>query len=519
MLARDLVEGRPCPVCGSAEHPAPAHIADEVDDAMLDAARAGLEEARRLQHAHRESCAWAEASAAQARGQLEALLASLPEGSTTAQAEAEALECDGACRKLAQAVAAVPDADELVAAAWEAVTAAEQRRAAAREGDRAAATGLAAAQARAGELGSAVPEELRSPAVLEQALGDAQAEADRREAALKVARDAHAAARERLVGAERDLKAAADAKDTAAAAEAAAGESFAEALALSEFETAEAFEAALMDERALAEADAAVRAHGTALSEAKGQLVQALTSVTDHPVTGALGDVRAQAEATAERSREAQRLHTAAEARLAALKAARVAVDELDRACEEVAASYAVVGKLADVAAGQEGARVSFQRWVLGRYLDDVLIAASRRLAMMSKERYRLERQKETSDLRRASGLDLAVFDSWSNRSRPAVTLSGGESFLAALSLALGLAETVQEQSGGTRLETIFVDEGFGALDQSALDQAMDALAELRDSGRLVGVISHVPELRQVIDARLEVRGGPGGSSARFIVP
>jgi exonuclease SbcC len=175
---------------------------------------------------------------------------------------------------------------------------------------------------------------------------------------------------------------------------------------------------------------------------------------------------------------------------------------------------------LSDVANGNaQGAKVSFQRWVLGTYLDDVLRAASRRLLSMSKGRYRLERQRETADRKRPTGLDLAVFDAWSNRSRPAITLSGGESFLAALSLALGLAETVQERSGGTRLETVFVDEGFGALDPDALDLALDALMQLGDGGRVVGVISHVPEVRQVIDARLEVRGGSAGSSTRFVVP
>jgi len=198
----------------------------------------------------------------------------------------------------------------------------------------------------------------------------------------------------------------------------------------------------------------------------------------------------------------------------------RQALDDLAEQFKEIEARYAVIGRLADVANGQaHGARVSFQRWVLGAYLDEVLVAASRRLLVMSKGRFRLERQRDASDFRRASGLDLAVFDGWANRARPAVTLSGGESFLAALSLALGLAETVQERAGGTRLETIFVDEGFGALDQDALDLAMEALMELKDTGRLVGVITHVPELRQVIDARLEVRGGPGGSSTRFVVP
>ncbi|HZJ03161.1 MAG TPA: SbcC/MukB-like Walker B domain-containing protein, partial [Thermoleophilia bacterium] len=133
--------------------------------------------------------------------------------------------------------------------------------------------------------------------------------------------------------------------------------------------------------------------------------------------------------------------------------------------------------------------------------------------------RYRLVRQRAADDGRRASGLDLAVFDEFSGTTRSAVTLSGGERFLAALSLALGLAQTVQERSGATRLETIFVDEGFGALDPDALELSIDALMDLQGDGRLVGVISHVPELRQVINARLEVTGGPEGSRTSFIVP
>ncbi|TLM68801.1 MAG: SMC family ATPase, partial [Actinobacteria bacterium] len=142
-----------------------------------------------------------------------------------------------------------------------------------------------------------------------------------------------------------------------------------------------------------------------------------------------------------------------------------------------------------------------------------------RRLQAMSKGRYRLERQREGSRKNRPAGLDLAVFDEFSGTSRSAVTLSGGESFLAALSLALGLAETVQQHAGATPLDTIFVDEGFGALDPDSLQLAMDALMQLQASGRLVGIISHVPELREVIAARLVVTGGATGSSARFEVP
>jgi exonuclease SbcC len=124
--------------------------------------------------------------------------------------------------------------------------------------------------------------------------------------------------------------------------------------------------------------------------------------------------------------------------------------------------------------------------------------------------------------LRRAAGLDLAVFDELSGKERPAGTLSGGEGFQASLALALGMAEAVQAHAGGVRLETIFIDEGFGTLDPDSLEAAIGTLLELANvaagQGRLVGIISHVPELQRRIDARLEVVPGERGSTARFVV-
>ena len=116
-------------------------------------------------------------------------------------------------------------------------------------------------------------------------------------------------------------------------------------------------------------------------------------------------------------------------------------------------------------------------------------------------------------------GLDLDVLDHDTGEQRPASTLSGGEGFLAALALALGMADVVQAQAGGVRLDTVFVDEGFGTLDPESLDRAIDSLLSLRESGRMVGVISHVAALRERIDARLEVRRGEAGSTTRFMLP
>ncbi len=123
-----------------------------------------------------------------------------------------------------------------------------------------------------------------------------------------------------------------------------------------------------------------------------------------------------------------------------------------------------------------------------------------------------------SSALGRLAGLDLEVEDSHTGKRRPVSTLSGGEGFLASLSLALGLVDVVQRESGGIRLEAMFVDEGFGSLDTEALDQCLKVLHDLQSGGRLVGIISHVEELKG-IDVRLEVTPGLRGSKARFVIP
>jgi exonuclease SbcC len=194
-------------------------------------------------------------------------------------------------------------------------------------------------------------------------------------------------------------------------------------------------------------------------------------------------------------------------------------LDELAGEAAGFEARYAVVGRLADVANRRNARGLSFQSYVLGAFLDDVLVTASERLRTMSKSRYAMERTEERSGRKLAAGLDLLVYDAWTGVARPVTTLSGGEKFMAALSLALGLAEVVQAHAGGIRLETVFVDEGFGSLDDESLDLAISSLMSLNEGGRLVGIISHVSELRERIDARLEVSAGKSGSSARFVVP
>ena len=188
----------------------------------------------------------------------------------------------------------------------------------------------------------------------------------------------------------------------------------------------------------------------------------------------------------------------------------------LEEMLQEKEDSYRVVGYLSQVSNGDNVHGLTLQRFVLGALLDDITIAATERLKRMSKGRYHLQRTLDRSRKNAAGGLELEVFDTYTGIERPVTTLSGGESFLASLSLALGLADVVQSYSGGISLDTIFVDEGFGTLDPESLDFALKALIDLQQGGRLVGIISHVPELKERIDARLEVSVGEQGSSAAF---
>jgi len=178
---------------------------------------------------------------------------------------------------------------------------------------------------------------------------------------------------------------------------------------------------------------------------------------------------------------------------------------------------YGVIGKLSDVSHGKNPHNLSLQRFVLSVLLDDVLTEASYRLHKMSKGRFQLYRKETVGDKRTKAGLDLEVEDAYTGKQRPAATLSGGESFMAALALALGLSDVVQSYAGGIRLDMLFIDEGFGSLDPESLDLAISTLIDLKDTGRMVGIISHVEELKRMIDVRLDVVANREVSFTRLI--
>lgn len=191
-------------------------------------------------------------------------------------------------------------------------------------------------------------------------------------------------------------------------------------------------------------------------------------------------------------------------------------VESLNEQMKVLEERYKLVGHLYEISKGQNTYRITFERFVLAAFLDDILAEANVRLNKMTSGRYRLLRKTDRSKGNVQSGLELLVLDAYTGQERHVKTLSGGESFKAALSLALGLADVVQNYAGGVSLETMFIDEGFGTLDPESLDQAIEALIDIQSSGRLVGIISHVPELKERIDARLEVISTQTGSKTEF---
>ncbi len=183
---------------------------------------------------------------------------------------------------------------------------------------------------------------------------------------------------------------------------------------------------------------------------------------------------------------------------------------------------FQLVSALSNTANGklaQRKAKIMLETYVQMTYFDRIIAHANKRFLIMSDGQYELTRKKIAADARSQAGLDLNVIDHWKGDERDVKTLSGGESFQASLSLALGLSDEIACSSGGIKIDTMFVDEGFGTLDADALQKAYSALAGISENGRLVGIISHVDYLKEKIDRQIVVtKSRTGGSSVTLKV-
>ena len=491
-LAATLVDGAPCPVCGSLEHPELCELRGErVTREQEDAA-----DTEALVASEKSEMIGARLGAADER--VTALSARLEQaGFTAAVDQAEANRLDQAARDLAtQAGSLASVAGKLadLQVALEALDQAiadtgkhlaeltEQREAGLRQ--------AAGADLRAGRHRESLLAQLGGQPDLDTALTAARQAAD----ALTAAADAADA----TMRAQDDTRRAVDLAGQAAAQ---AG-----------FADLEAARRAQRDAPWRAAADQAIREH-EASSRAVAELLADpdLDVALDPPadLAGAragVGEARqAHDDAVAAYDRAKHRAEQLAD--LAPRLAARL--DELKPLADRAAEAR----RLADLAAGlgANTLRMTLSSFVLAARLEEVAVAASERLLKMTSGRYSLVH----TDARRGagrSGLGLLACDGWTGVDRDTSTLSGGETFLASLALALGLADVVTAEAGGTRIEALFVDEGFGSLDEDTLEEVMTVLDGLREGGRMVGIVSHVAELRQRIPAQVRVHKGQAGS-------
>lgn len=188
------------------------------------------------------------------------------------------------------------------------------------------------------------------------------------------------------------------------------------------------------------------------------------------------------------------------------------------RGMEKLHSEYKDVSELYRLSSGGNEQKVSFESYVLAVYFEDIIKLANKRLGKMTATRYELRRSTEREKFGGASGLGLEIIDNYSGKARHITTLSGGESFKASLALALSLADIVQMYSGGVAIDTMFIDEGFGTLDEESLASAVQTLMSLNDDGRVVGIISHVSELKERISSRISVTPSKTGSSCSVII-
>ncbi|GLH73755.1 nuclease SbcCD subunit C [Geothrix limicola] len=519
-LAKNLQPGEACPVCGSDVHPHPAQPSfDLPDEQDVRLAIELQEDAETVLARAQDATASRNTALEVARSRRQDLIEALGEHADVSLETLVILESrhrDELDRSRA-ATANLASVERLMQLAEEARNQWESKLSETHQRLHDLMVQEAGAKARMQMLEEDLLQELRVPGALSTQRREAEAELEASEAELAAARANREPARLAAMGAQATLKAHQKQLETLRMESWGLSEAFDEALAAAHFHDRADFDRARRRPEEIQALSDEVERYAADLAAAQQRVAQA-----DQQAEGlSAPDLAAlQAEREAAQARFAQ----AAEA-LGRAQSERLALDRLEgdlRALAETSGlqdrRYRAVANLASVARGDDGDRISFERHVQGAILDEVLVSASERLRRMSKQRYALRRATLSTDQRKAGGLQLEITDTHTGRARAVSSLSGGEGFQASLALALGLSDVVQRHAGGIRLDTVFIDEGFGSLDPEALDLALRTLEDLNQGGRLVGLISHLEEVKARISARLEVTPGPGGSHARFRV-
>ncbi len=526
-LAVDLADGSPCAVCGSTAHPSPASPdADSVGPDDLEraesagrAASDALTRARSDEAAARARADGAESAFDAAWSAVtDADLASLVESPDDPDAAAGHLRAlrNEAGDRLTAAKDAAATRERTAAHVEELQTSAadlDELHARAREEHAAAVTALESSRADLADCERRLVE-----AVADHAGRCACPPTDpARVRALDDVRRDHAET-ERLVV---ELDRAREARDTARAEAERSRADLDESLRDHGFASADAARGALLDGEEQVQLQSALEAAREEHAAARGvldlpQIAEALAA--SPPDLDALQAAVAEANRAATQARTRQTAIERAQQSLQTLQARVTATLEQSA---PVRAELATIDPLTDLVTGDGDNRLRMRltSYVLAARLETVTALANEKLHVMTAGRFSLEHSDALARRGAKSGLGLRVRDAWTGATRDTATLSGGESFMASLALALGLGEAVLQTSGGRALQTLFVDEGFGSLDETSLEQVMEVLDGLRAGGRSVGIVSHVRELHDRIPAQIHVRKTSNGSTIDVVRP
>ena len=462
ILAATLRDGDPCPVCGSTNHPCPATLSENApDEAKVKAAKAEREKFR----ADMES---ASASAGELKGKAQAL------GKEIIELSGEFISGESTNPKDALA-----------------------------EYNKSHDQAVILAKAKVNELDALIKKKATAAETLptkETELGNKKAElsaAEQKLARLSAEKTALAQNKDSAL-AELEFKSKAESEGEIAALK----------------ETSDALESAYISAKKSHDKLTKAVAEKEAIIKALTESVATHVEIDTDSLETELSTLKTEKDA-------ANELRDRITARISTNKAARDDISHRAKRLCEVEEKWKEIKALSDTANGSVSGkeRIALETYIQMTYFDRIIRRANLRLMSMTDGQYELIRRSSTDNRQSQSGLELDIKDHSNGSLRAVSTLSGGESFKASLSLALGLSDEIQSSAGGVRLDTMFIDEGFGSLDDRSLDQAINALIRLSDSNRLVGIISHVGELKQRIDRQIVIKKEKmGGSKAEIIV-
>jgi DNA repair protein SbcC/Rad50 len=520
-LAQELCDGEKCPVCGSDSHPIPAaavcgaptreelEIQKKIVESLEEKLNVSGEEGARIRGEHDSAakrlaeleaeCEKFGSSAAEAQAQLSSVKKSLEEAQTAAkrqpQMEAEAKNAEAELTK------AKANFDSLKVQADT------------------AALSVSALEGRVAQLADAVPEKMRDAAAVEEQITTLKKSYEITENQIKETRTQFESARSALAAATERLRSSTNTKSAAEENCKAAANEFEKRREQSEIPQGSDIKALVLNETARGSLKEEIEGFDreTLLQNDRAAALEKQLAESQRPNTQALKEIEAKARDEMEKSLSQKGAFAASIKNFESVSTQLAQTAEQE---EKLRRNFSLYDHVYRLTGGENPLKTPIHQFVLGLMLDDIVASANIHLSQLSRGRYSLVRSNTPGRGNGTKGLDLSVGDAWSGGERGVNTLSGGEMFLASLSLAFGLSDVVQAYAGGIRLDSLFIDEGFGSLDAETLDTAMGALERLRLSGRLIGVISHVGELRERIPAHINVkRQADGTAGAAVITP